>query len=206
MNDRIENPNTNGNPAGDGNPIDDPFDLKALREPQKLIQVRQRRLSIPVKRKPNRHDFVRTHPDPEYRINMPLFSLKADGSDEEMYFVHPSVTGELDGEYRLHTIFVAVTLQGGVFLWCVPLPLEDGREENSWLTTNRAAAEQAAHKWLRVASDRKAGAYEVYEYQGAPVEPQWPEETPLELYKLGFKNRIVDKPDHPLILRLRGIG
>jgi hypothetical protein len=80
----------------------DPFDLGSLREAQSLVRVRQRRLSVPVRRKPNRLDFVRVHPDPEYRINMPLFRQgRADGGgDEEVYFVHPTVVSEMAAEVR----------------------------------------------------------------------------------------------------------
>src|SRR5262245_52398184 len=138
-------------PGAESNTVDDPFNLKALREPQTLVQVRHRRLTVPVRRKPNRLDFVRVHPSPEYRINMPLFKLKSDNGDEEIYFVHASQLGEMQGECRLHTIYMAVNLKGGVFLWCVPLPLED-REPNNWLVTNHEAAELATQRWIRVAS------------------------------------------------------
>ena len=186
----------------------DPFDLKALREPQSLVQVRKRRLSVPVRRKPNRLDFVRTHPDPEYRVTLPIFRPgKSDsGGDEEMYFVHATVLDEMRNECRLHTIFTAVNLQGNVFLWCVPLPLDDGKEPNTWLVTNREAAELAMDRWVRVASDMGAGAYSVIEYEGPPIEPVWPQEPFLDLLKLAFKNRMIDHPDHPMILRLRGLA
>jgi hypothetical protein len=188
---------------------DDPFNLKALREPQQLVQVRQRRLVVPVRRKPNRLAFVRVHPDPEYRLTaMPIFREgKSDsGGDEEMYFVHQSVLGEMAGEYRLHSIYTAVDLQGNPFLWVVPLPQDDGREPNNWLVTNREAAELAISRWVRVASDMGAGAYKVIEYEGAPIEPVFPQEPFLELLKLGFKHRMIDRPDHPKILRLRGLA
>jgi hypothetical protein len=186
----------------------DPFDLGALRESQSLVQVRQRRLSVPVRRKPNRLDFVRVHPDPEYRVNMPLFRQgRADGGgDEEVYFIHPTVVSEMAAEVRWHTIFTAVNLQGSPFLWCVPVPLDDGREPNTWLVTNREAAELAIKKWIRVASDMSAGAYCVHEYEGPPVEPVFPSESFRNLLELAFKHRLVDRPDHPVILRLRGLA
>jgi hypothetical protein len=191
--------------GGDGN--DDPFNLNALRQPQVLVQVRDRHLAVPVRRKPNRLDFVRVHPHEDYRVAMPLFKLRSEaGGEEEMYFVHPSQQAAMRDEFRLHMIYTAVTLRGTVFLWCVALPIEDGREPNNWLVTNREAAELAISRWVRVASDQHAGAYRVIEYEGAPVEPQWPKETFLELCKTAFKNRMIDRDDHPLILRLRGLA
>jgi len=198
---------TGGN--GGIKPADDPFNLKALRELPQLVQVRQRRLVVPVRRKPNRLAFVRVHPDPEYRHpSVPIFREgKSDsGGDEEMYFVHPSMLAEMSGEYRLYSIYTAVDLQGNAFLWIVPLPQDDGREPNNWLISNREAAELAITRWVRVASDMGAGAYKIVEYEGPPIEPVFPQEPFLELLKLGFKHRMIDRPDHPKILRLRGLA
>jgi hypothetical protein len=186
----------------------DPFDLKALREQQSLIPVKRRRLSIPVVRKPNRHRFVRVHPDPEYRIDIPVFRPQRDEEgrgDDEIYFVHPSVLHELEAECRIATIFTAVTLQGNPFLWCVMRPIDDGRDPNSWLVSNREAAEVAMTKWVRVASDMAASAYETHEYEGAPPPPKFPRESFQELLRLGFKHHLIDRADHPVILGLRGL-
>ena len=43
--------------------------------------------NIPV-RKPHRQEFVRTHPDPDYRIDCKVLHLK---NDNEVYFLHPDV-------------------------------------------------------------------------------------------------------------------
>jgi hypothetical protein len=186
----------------------DPFNLGKLREPQSLVQVKQRRLSIPVRKKPSRQAFVRVHPDPEFRINMPLFTpdKSGDSRDDEAYFVHDSVVGEMLGEFQLWTIFAAVDTLGNPFLWRIRVPPEDGREPNPWLLSNRAAAEQAMDKWIRVASDIHAGAYKIFVHEGQPPDPVWPQESFLELLKLGFKNRMIDRPDHPIILQLRGLA
>jgi hypothetical protein len=185
----------------------DPFDLKALRERQDLIPVKRRRLSIPVLRKPNRHRFVRVHPDAEYRIDLPVFRPQKDeegGGDDVIYYVTPRVLHEIEAECRTATVFTAVTLQGNPFLWCVMLPTGNG-EPNSWLVSNREAAEIAMEKWVRVASDMAAGAYETHDYEGVPPEPKFPKETFKELLQIGFKHRLIDSIDHPVIAGLRGV-
>src|SRR5262245_3504259 len=112
----------------------------------------------------------------------------------------------MQGEGRAWTIFTAVDLYGNPFLWRIAVPPDDDREPNRWLTSNREAAEEAMKRWVRVTSDRAAGAYVLWEYEGPPREPVWPKETFAELLKIAFKNRLVDKPDHPIILRLRGLA
>lgn len=48
--------------------------------------------------------------------------------------------------------------------------------------------------------------YRVYEAEGQLSEPVWPGKPLPELLKLGFKDRIIDSPDHPVIKRLRGLS
>jgi hypothetical protein len=182
----------------------DPFDLRALREPQTLIQVRRQRLVVSTRKSPHRRKFVRVHPSEEYRVNMPLYRERSDIGDEEAYFVRPEILDRLQGESRLHTIYTAVTHLGGVFLWFVPFPLDTGRRPNDAVVSNRAAAEVAMQKWVRVAWDETQGAYQTIEPDVALPDPVWPKESFLELLKLGFQDRIIDRPDHPVILRLRG--
>src|SRR5262249_43214370 len=38
-----------------------------------------------------------------------------------------------------------------------------------------------------------AGAYKIIEYEGPPIEPVFPQESFLELLKLAFKNRMIDR-------------
>jgi hypothetical protein len=48
------------------------------------------------------------------------------------------------------------------------------------------------------------GAYEVAEAQATFPDPAWPEHTFHELLKIAFRDRFIDREDHPVILRLRG--
>ena len=48
------------------------------------------------------------------------------------------------------------------------------------------------------------GAYEVFEASGDLPEPEWPDIPFPEILKIAFRDRIVDRADHPLVQRLRG--
>jgi hypothetical protein len=184
--------------------IDDPFNIAALREQPTLIGVRRQRLIVHARKSPDRRKFVRVHPDGEYRINMPLYREKSDTGDEETYFVRNEVLDLLQSECQLYTIYLAVTHLGAVFLWYVPFPSDDDRRPHAATVSNRAAAEMAMQKWVRVAWDKTMGAYEVFDPEAVLPDPVWPKESFLELLKLGFRDRIIDRPDHPVIRRLKG--
>jgi hypothetical protein len=48
------------------------------------------------------------------------------------------------------------------------------------------------------------GAYEIFEAIGELSEPDWPALSFPEILQVAFRDRIVDRFDHPLINRLRG--
>jgi hypothetical protein len=48
------------------------------------------------------------------------------------------------------------------------------------------------------------GAYAMFEASSAIPDPIWPEATFKDLLKIGFRDRLVDGLDHPVIKRLRG--
>jgi hypothetical protein len=48
------------------------------------------------------------------------------------------------------------------------------------------------------------GAYEVFDASAAIPEPLWPEYSYHELLRIAFRDRLVDRGDHPVLKRLRG--
>ena len=60
--------------------------------------------------------------------------------------------------------------------------------------------------WVRLAADMSLGAYRIYEAEGQLSAPVWPDKSLPELLKLGFKDRIIDSAEHPVVKRLRGLS
>ena len=59
-------------------------------------------------------------------------------------------------------------------------------------------------KWVRVTSSMSLGAYEIFEANGDLPEPVWPDISFQEILQIAFRDRRVDRADHPLVQRLRG--
>jgi len=183
-------------------PAPDPFDLESLCITQDFLEtagVKKLLATIPV-RKPNPQDFVRVHPSPDFRRNFLCVDLK---DDRECYIVRPEISPQLVGETVMKTIFTAINRQGVVFLWPVTIPPPDGKS-NEWWRSSREAAETATTRWVRIKADMSLGAYQIYAADGVIPEPEWPAHTYQELLRIGFRDRMVDRVDHPLIARLRG--
>jgi hypothetical protein len=182
-----------------------PFDPTTLRLDQSFadtVGVKKLLVTVPV-RKPSRQEFVRVHPDPAYRLTpAAIIELK---EDREVYLVRPDMAQTLPGEFSPATLFTTISRQGTLFLWPVKLPDPNGRQ-NEWHRSRAQGAERAMKKWVRVPANTSLGAYEIFEASGDLPEPVWPDFPFQEILKIAFRERIVDRPDHPLVQRLQGIN
>lgn len=182
-------------------PSSDPFDLANLRLDQSFVEtagVKKLLTTVPT-RKPNPQDFVRVHPSPEYRGSFAVIELK---DDREIYLVSPAIARELPGEFVMVTLYTTINRQGVTHLWPVRLPSSDGRVLE-WHRSAADAADLATRKWVRVKANISLGAYEIIE-ASTTADPEWPDVTFQELVKIAFRDRLVDRLDHPVIKRLRG--
>ncbi|MDY0134233.1 MAG: hypothetical protein RBS14_00910 [Atribacterota bacterium] len=166
------------------------------------VGVVKQLVTCPV-RKPGRQEFVRVHPDAEYRLSTFILELK---EERETYLVYPSVAAELPGEMRIVSLRLAVSRQGAIFLWPVPEPTLDGRE-NEWWTSARIAAGKAESGWIRMVANMSQGAYDVSVATGVLGEPVWPDKSLGEILKVAFGEKFIIRDGaHPVIRRLLGLS
>jgi hypothetical protein len=187
----------------DQKPAPNPFNVAALRLDQSFtdaVCVKRLLTTVPV-RKPNRQEFVRVHADAAYRLTPgAIIDLN---EDREVYLVTPEMAAELPGGFVVVTLFVAINRQNVLFVWPVRLPAPDGKH-NEWHRSAAEAAERAMQAWVRVTANMSLGAYEIAEAMGKLGEPEWPQLTLDAILEIAFRGRVVDRPDHPLVQRLRG--
>jgi len=154
---------------------------------------------VPIQ-KPSKQQFVRVHPDAEYRFPTVVLELE---ETREHYLVAPNMRPELDGEYRRTVLMLAVHRgTQSPFLW--PLKVSTDGKENTWNDSALLAAEAAKDTWVRVKSDQASGTYHVIRAEGILDEPYWPDMDMNEIVRLAFKDRLIDSPDHPVVAKLRG--
>jgi hypothetical protein len=181
----------------------DPFDLASLRLDQSFTEtagVRKLLTTVPV-RKPNPQDFVRVHAGSNFRDVFAVIELR---EDRETYLVLPGIARELVGEFVMATLYTVINRQGVVHLCPVKLPGPDGKL-NEWNRSLGEAAQLAMKRWIRVKANMSLGAYESIEAASVMAEPDWPAVSFQELLRIAFRDRLVDRLDHPVIKRLRGL-
>jgi hypothetical protein len=182
--------------------VGDPFDPENLRLDQSFVEsagVKKLLTTVPV-RKPKPQDFVRVHTGADYRGDFAVIELE---EDREVFLLTPNTATDLQNEFRLKTLFTAINRQGVVFLWPVPIAAADARTLE-WHRSAREGAETAMRKWVRVQANMSLGAYEMFEAAGSIPDPAWPGESFRELLRVAFRDRLIDRLDHPVVKRLRG--
>jgi len=161
------------------------------------VGVKKALLTIPV-RKPSRQEFVRVHPDAQYRLPTSVLELKG---ERDTYLVNPPLWSEVGHELVPVSLMTAITKQNVLFLWPVKLPT--GRE-NAWHASALEAAQRAMKTWVSVRANMDLGAYDVFEATGSLSEPEWPAGSLQDFIKIAFKGRFIADLDHPVLKRLRG--
>jgi hypothetical protein len=157
--------------------------------------------AIPI-RKPYQLEFIRVHPDLDWRMG-PVFFINLK-QNSEFYLVSPELRSELrPREYWVGHIFLATNRLDKPFFWIVTTQSPTGRISD-WYNSALDCAERAMHQWVQIVADRDAGVYTVAVAEDHLGEPEWPDQTFQELFRPGFKRRTVDSLEHPVFKQLRG--
>jgi hypothetical protein len=94
---------------------------------------------------------------------------------------------------------------GDIFFLC-HLPTRN--EDNTWNVTNVAACQMARTLWVQATSRKEEGieGYKIDAARDADAfpEPKWPTQTLDGLIEKTFVGRMIDRDDHPALLRLIG--
>jgi len=164
-----------------------------------MMATSKTQLIVPIA-KPNRQMWFQPHPDPKWRGMYSVIELK---DDRESYIVAPDLREALLEEWTPKMLVACQSRQGTFFLWPIRIPATDGRVD-TWSDSAKKIVDGYAGKWIRVIPDMQAGGYSVIEPANTFPAPVWPKEGFKSLVLKAFNGRIIDKEDHPVVLKLRG--
>jgi hypothetical protein len=154
-------------------------------------------------------DFVRLHADeaaywsPELCfVNVPIKGQKKD----TLHLIDEALADTFLPSGRVLRFRLALATKPFDVFFLAQLPTRN--EDNTWNASALAAAEQAKTKWTQVTSRKEEGveAYKVdfARDQDAFPQPNWPQQSLDELIEKTFAGRMIDREDHPALLRLIG--
>jgi hypothetical protein len=181
-----------------------PFDPARLRlrqasafgVPEVIIQTSAR------VEKPNRLDFVRVNPSPDYQLT--TLAIVAPGQRKELFLMHPDLVSDLARDAQPYILFMAIGGERVPFIWPCRWVAAGDDNSSTWFTSALEAANLAMTNWVRVTANMKLSAYEVIEPKSKFPEPVWPKLTFAELLERAFRHHYIDSLDHPVAKKLRG--
>jgi len=153
-------------------------------------------------------DFVRLHPNEEeyWSVELCFVNVPTKGTRDTLHLIDEDLAAQhLDSAKVQRFRLALATKPNDVFFLCrVPTRNAD----NSWNSSNLQACEQAKKCWTQ-ASSRKEEGFENYKVTAARdvdafPEPKWPSQSLEELILTTFDGRLIDRADHPGLLRLIG--
>jgi hypothetical protein len=181
----------------------DDWDLSELRLSQDFgaeVSGTKLLVTVPV-RKPHPQEYVRVRPGEDWRLPAAILRIDEDRQD---FLMVQSLWEELAQEIRPSLLVTAINRQQTLFVWPVPLPRTDGRQ-NAWTTSHLEAARLAEESWIRMQANSNLGAYDLMQATAAIPAPDWPTDvTFTQVLKIAFKGRVITARDHPVLQRLRG--
>jgi hypothetical protein len=177
------------------------MDLRSLALSQdytSMASVKKAILKVPIS-KPTAQTRFQVNPESAWQIMVPVIEIK---EDREHYIVAAEMRDEMIGEWIPKLLAGIITKQGTVMFWPIRLPGTDGKID-TWNESALEITRSSAGRWIRVQSNREAGAYDVIEPIGVIPPPEWPDD-PRALLKIAFSGRIITTVDHPIVRQLRG--
>ena len=116
--------------------------------------------------------------------------------------IDPDVLPDVGNLAKPYRLVEAIDRQNNVFIW--PLAIPDDARPLNWHLSAMEAASNAEAEWTRMEANMALGAYEINAAEKKLSEPEWPELSMNELLEIAFKNKIINRPDHLVLLQLRG--
>jgi hypothetical protein len=166
--------------------------------------------ALPVLRLAEAKDWVRLHPDEETSwspelcfVDVPIEGQKHD----TMHLILDDLAMQYLAPERVKRFRLALAMKphkGSLFLCIVP----SRNLDNKFNETALIGCRQAKTLWTQVTSLKNQGqdCYRVdrAEHTDAFPDPEWSSESLSKLIEITFAGRMIDHPDHPALLRLRG--
>ena len=164
---------------------------------------------LPVHRASEAKDFIRLHPDDEayWSPGLCFVSVPIKGQKHDtLHLIEEDLALEFLPEARVtRQLLVLASKPFDIFFLCtVPTQNLDG----TWNASNLQGCLEAKDRWVMLVS-RKAEGVDAYgvkraRSEDAFAEPKWPTQSLSEIIEVTFAGRMIDRDDHPSLLRLVG--
>ena len=158
-------------------------------------------------RRPRPNSFFRVHPEYTYTTHI-YIDKGEDGLEKDSYlltprFVEDELPDDFMGPIRRFCHYLTKERHADkAFIWRIGIPDVGGRD-NEYNRTAREIANMAMIRWLRI--QLGVGSWDYYEPRFEILdEPVWPDLPWREIMSLGYKGRVIDSMNHPVMRAMAG--
>ena len=140
----------------------------------------------------------------ELKYPVLVITSSENNKGQDIWLVHKSQYKAVTDEAcaAKYILYICVGINGQPFIWYTKKPNPDDNA-TAWLGSAVMCAEVGKKNWVRVFSDKGAAKY-VYRISTKYPPPNPLEFTIDELLQEAFKGKVIDRPDHPVLMHLRG--
>jgi hypothetical protein len=188
-----------------------PFDLDKFKSKRAaaMAGVETLQTALPHHKIAQAGDFVRLHPDEDnyWSPELCFVTVPIPGARDQLHLIEEDLAMQFLPSARIKRFRLALGSKpypGQLFLCEVPTRNTD----NIWVSSNLLGCQQAKTRWTEVTSRRDEGV-DGYKIKCADEkafrEPNWPKQQLSDLIGVTFAGRVIDREDHPGLLRLRGM-
>jgi hypothetical protein len=154
-------------------------------------------------------DFVRLHPDEEayWSPELCFVSVPIKGQRHDtLHLIDEDLAMRYLPSGRIMRFRLALATKPSDIFFLCHVPTQN--LDNSWNENNMRGCENAKTTWVQLTSRREEGV-DTYKIdfahdQDAFPEPKWPTQSLANLIEVTFAGRMIDREDHPALLRLIG--
>jgi hypothetical protein len=179
-------------------------DIETLRKTATL-KVSRRVVAVNVKvGKPPNNVYFRSRDGAEWSLDASV--IVGDGGSDDFYFVTPFMLNHHTILPRLRKVTIAAVYTwpgGAISLW--PVPNAEETRIACWKSA-RAAYGLSKTQWVQLVWNNDTRDYDVAIAENIGIEPNWPDKSLRDLLRLGFADKIISTPEHPYVMRLRGLA
>jgi hypothetical protein len=186
------------------------FDLNKFKSTRAAAMANVETLvtALPIHNIAQAKDFVRLHPneDDYWSDELCFVNVPVKGQRDTLHLIVEDLAMRFLPSAKIMRCRLALAMKPYETLFLCQVPTRN--LDNTFNSSSLTGCEQAKKLWTEVTSrrDENVDSYKVTaaKDQDAFTEPKWPTQTLQELIWHTFAGRIIDREDHPGLLRLIG--
>lgn len=171
-------------------------DLEALQAPDTDLLTTSRSSTVEA-RKPKKGEWFRVSGAHRPTPFLVYEEMRRDNAKTYIVTGEAARDRTIQGIARKRIVYVAINRFGEPFLSLV------GAGDDEWSLSSRKGHQQAVDRWISLASNKAAGAYDIT-HADFTENPPFPSASYSELLRAAFGGRVIDRLDHPVALELLG--